>query len=194
MAPWRNAGLLMMADTYHAFRTMLDEQGIIFSYCGYMSEKLVVGLGEAIKQKMELDAADTNTSKRVFSIFIEQIQNIIRYSADRAGGAEPSRGELPNGVITIGRDGSGRFFVAGANMVQAVEVPKLKQRLDHINSLDQNSLKAYYKERLRNAPDADSKGASIGLIEIARRAAGPIEYDVKPVSNDMAFFCLKAFV
>jgi hypothetical protein len=97
-------------------------------------------------------------------------------------------------VITIGRDPLGRFFVAGANMVQAEEVPKLRQRLDHINSLDQQSLKAYYKERLRNAPEADSKGASIGLIEIARRAAGPIEYDVKPVGNDMAFFCLKAFV
>lgn len=184
----------MMADTYHAFRSLLKEQGIIFSYCGYMSEKMVVGLGEAIRQKMDIDTADTNTGKRVFSIFIEQIQNIIRYSADRTGGAAPGQPELPTGVITIGRQTDGRFFVTGANMVQAQDVPRLVERLEHLNSLGPAELKAFYKERLRGEPETDSKGASIGLIEIARRADGPMQYDIKMVDDDHAFFCLKAFV
>lgn len=171
---------------------MLQEQGIILSYCGFLSEKLVVGMGEAIRQKMEIDSADTNTSKRVFSIFVEQIQNIIRYSAQRVAGG--TGGDLSTGIITIGRQDDGRFFIAGANLINVADVTRLKTRLDHINSLDRDELKAYYREKLRSGPDPDSKGASIGLIEIARRAAGPILYDVKDVDADTAFFCLKALV
>lgn len=183
----------MMADSYHEFQQMLEERGIIVSYCGLISEKMVVGMGEAVRQRIELDSADTNTSKRVFSIFVEQVQNIIRYSADRIGGEQPAH-DLSSGLILIGRKPDGQFFVAGGNLIDTEDIERLIGRLEHINSLDKDALKAFYREKLRSAPDPDSKGASIGLIEIARRAAGPILYDVTPVTPDKAFFCLKAFV
>jgi hypothetical protein len=40
----------------------------------------------------------------------------------------------------------------------------------------------------------ESKGAGIGLIEIARRAYGPIEYDFKPYGEGRQYFTMYATV
>jgi hypothetical protein len=66
--------------------------------------------------------------------------------------------------------------------------------LEHLRSLDRDELKAYYKEKLREPPEEESKGATIGLIEIARRASEPIEFDFLDIDESQAFFCLKAHI
>ena len=49
-----------------------------------------------------------------------------------------------------------------------------------------------YKETLRSGPEEGSKGASIGFIEIARRASKPIEFDFIETDDRFAFFALEA--
>jgi len=51
-----------------------------------------------------------------------------------------------------------------------------------------------HKEQLRAAPEEGSKGAGLGIMEIARRASKPIEFDFTDVDGDYAFFTLKASV
>ena len=65
-------------------RATLQRQGIIFAFSGYMTEAVLSGVGEAIKQKLTIDDADTKTLRSVFAVFVEQMQNIIRYSAELA--------------------------------------------------------------------------------------------------------------
>jgi hypothetical protein len=43
-------------------------------------------------------------------------------------------------------------------------------------------------------PEEGSKGAGLGIIEIARRASKPIEFDFTEVDGDYTFFTLKASV
>ncbi len=69
----------MLAKSYLDFKTKLDEQGAVLTYCGFVSEAMLGALGETLKQKMAEQDADANVTKRVFSIFIEQVQNVIRY-------------------------------------------------------------------------------------------------------------------
>lgn len=183
----------MLAEKYYQFKKMLDEQGVIFSYSGVVSETILFGLGDTVKQKMQVDEADSTTIKKVFSIFVEQFQNIIRYSAEKSGGERKDGREMSSGVISVGRD-QGQFFVVGGNLVHNRDLPRLRERLEYLTSLDKEELKAYYKKKLREESEEASKGASIGLIEIARRAAGPILFDFKAVNDNYTFFCLKAFV
>lgn len=183
----------MLAETYSSFKKALDANGIIFSFSGYVSEGILYSLGEALRQKMALEEADTGTVKRVFSIFVEQVQNIIRYSADKVSGNLGREVELSAGMVTIGIEG-GRFFIVCGNTVRETEVPKLEARLRYLRGLDKDGIKAYYREQLRAAPDDESRGATIGLIEIARRASEPIEYDFAPANDGRVFFCLKACI
>lgn len=187
-----NREAILLAQSFFATQQTLLSQGIMLSYTGYVSEGVLYSLGEALKQKLTLDHTDKNISKRLFSVFVEQVQNIIRYSADRQEGGTPPV-ELSVGMIVVGRDGE-ELFVVCANEVDADVQPLLKERLSKLAHMDKEQLKQLYRERLKEEPEAHSKGASIGLIEIARRSSRPIEFDFHPLSKDSSFFCLKAYI
>ena len=60
--------------------------------------------------------------------------------------------------------------------------------------MNKEQLRALYKEQLRADPEEGSKGAGLGLMEIARRASKPIEFDFADVDDEHAFFTLKISV
>ena len=74
----------MLASQLMDLRGMLHSQGVIFAYSGYVTEPVLSGVAEALKQKLTIDDADTKTLRSVFAVFVEQMQNIIRYSAEKA--------------------------------------------------------------------------------------------------------------
>ena len=68
----------MLAENMLKFKRCLQDNGILFCYCGYMTEDILMGIGSAMKKKLELDDIDRKTSKSAFSVFVEQVQNVIR--------------------------------------------------------------------------------------------------------------------
>lgn len=183
----------MLATEYYEFKNGLTSKGIILSYTGYVSEKILFALGEAIKHKMAQEEIGRGVTNKVFSIFVEQVQNIIRYSEDKIPDNEGAEVIMRSGVITVGREGE-RFFVVCGNVVSSESMTKLRARLDYLAGLDKTQLKAYYKEKLKEGPDEDSQGAAVGLIEIARRSSEPVKWDFLELDSERAFFCLKAFI
>lgn len=182
----------MLATEYYHYEQDIKGKKIVFSFAGYVSEGLLYSLGDVLKQKMASDETDVNTTKKVFSIFVEQVQNIIRYSSERIDESDKKTG-ISSGVISVGNE-AGQFFVICGNTILTDDVEKLRTRLELLRSLDKDALKAYYKEKLKEPPEAESKGATIGLIEIARRSSSPIEFDFMSIDEKRTFFCLKAFI
>ena len=174
----------VLARDLFDFRAVLRRKGIMFAYSGYVTEPVLNGVGEALKRKLAIEDTDTKTIRSVFAIFVEQMQNMIRYSAEKvppdAQLAAPS--ELRYGVLTIGQE-NGDYVVHAGNLIHHADVARLRERL-----------KAAYKEQLKAEPDGCGKGAGIGFIEIARRASKPIEFDFMGVDDEHAFFALKACV
>ncbi|QRE74535.1 SiaB family protein kinase [Methylobacterium aquaticum] len=184
----------MLASDFMAFHEASRRNGIILSFGGDLSENVLFSLGEVLKLRMQQGATDAGVSKRVFSIFVEQAQNVIRYSADKlVPHGSPASGMVSSGLIVVGIE-DGRFFVACGNEVPGEHVTALRARLDHIVGLSGEELKKYYRERLRQPAEEGSFGGSIGLIEIARRSSAPVEYDFQARGDDRSFFCLKAFI
>lgn len=186
----------MLAEEYFGFKKVLNDKGIVFSFCGYVSEGILFALGDALRQKMHIEATDSNTIKKVFSVFVELVQNIIRYSVERVEGAPALAGqkiELSSGVLAVGSE-EGKFFVVCGNTVMAEDVASLKDKLGRLSQMSKEEMKSFYKEKLKEGPEAQSKGASIGLIEIARRASSPIVFDFLDLDEERSFFCLKAYI
>src|SRR5262245_46675361 len=102
----------MLARELLDIRTALQSQGIIFAYSGYVTETVLSGVGEAVKQKLAIEDADTKTIRSVFAVFVEQMQNIIRYSAETvpqtpsaaAAAAAGLLREMRYGILTIGEE------------------------------------------------------------------------------------------
>ena len=120
---------------------------------------------------------------------------MIRYSAEKIpnSAAEPPVIEMRYGVLTIGREGDDYVIHAG-NLVARSDAARLRERLDQIRNMNKEELRALHKERLRLGPEEGSKGASLGLMEIARRASKPIEFEFTDVDGEHVFFALKASV
>ena len=177
---------------------MLHKQGVIFAYGGYVTEPVLSGVGDALKQKLTIDDADTKTLRSVFAVFVEQMQNIIRYSAEKVEAPLPPAAderalkELRYGILTIGREGN-EYVVCAGNLIERGDVERLHARLSRIREMSKEELRALYKEQLRADPEEGSKGAGLGFMEIARRASKPIEFYFTDL-GDYTFFALKATI
>ncbi|MBF0309016.1 MAG: hypothetical protein HQL56_05785 [Magnetococcales bacterium] len=178
----------MLAEEYFHFKQTLENKGILFSYCGQVSESLLAALGETLRRRMAQESTDVNTTRRVFSVFVELVQNVIRYGAEEE--AEAAQEALHEGIVVVGHREE-RYFVVCANLVETREVPRLKERLERLNGMNRDELKLYYMEKLRNGPEDTSLGATVGLIEIMRRATLPVNFDFHDIGNGMTFFCIQ---
>lgn len=181
----------MVGLKLYELRNQLRESGIIFCYSGYLTEETLVGIGDAIKKKLTIDQTDRKTTRVVFSIFVEQVQNVIRYSAEIEG--EDDGDEIRYGVLAMGRKGDDLFISCG-NMIHAEDVDRLRDALTEIQKLDRDQLKKLWKKTLRQGPPEGSKGAGIGFIDIAWRARKGIEFDFSEIDEGQYFFTLKAYI
>jgi hypothetical protein len=183
----------MLAQELLDIRFALRRRGIIFAYSGYVTEAVLNGLGEALKQKLTIEDAGTKTMRSVFAVFVEQMQNIIRYSAERLPPGGEDAGTLRYGLLTIAQD-EGDYVVYTGNVVRREDVERMRLHLDELLALDKRELRTRYKEQLKATPGELRRGAGIGLIEIARRASRPLEFDFIDLDDTTAFFALKASI
>lgn len=181
----------MPAQQMYDLMSYMKQNGITFCYCGLMTENILVSMGDAIKKSLAADDADRKTTKTVFSIFVEQVQNVIRYSAQR--GSINGETDVRYGVLTMGKEDQ-KIFLGCGNMIENKDVAKLKDNLASIQKLDRKQLKALYKETLRGGAPEGSKGAGVGFIEIALRATHGFDFDFIELDTDHSFFTLTTYI
>lgn len=184
----------MQARELYDRRTQMAEEGVILTYCGWVSENVVSALGEALRRHLDADAADRGVSKRVFSVFVELVQNVTRYSGERLKGEAPPTSAFGAGLLTVGTNKPGHFYLRCANVVPRGSVETLGARLKLLQGMDPDELRSYYRQKLREPAEEGSQGATIGLIEIARRASRPLTWDFHDIDRETAFFCLEVHV
>jgi hypothetical protein len=172
------------------YSKMLDENRIHLIYSGPIWSDGVDGIAEMLLKRLELDEIPLCASQSVFSIFVEQVNNMLMYSADKEHRStqEGKSVELSKGIFIVGLQDR-TYFIQSGNVVSDVNAELLKNRIDHLNKLDKNELRQYYKQQIHAIDDnPESKGAGIGLIEIARRASGPIEYKFENYKEGLQYF------
>jgi hypothetical protein len=175
------------------FYSELQEKGVIFCFSGPISQAVIEGVGGTLRQKMELEETDFTITQKVFAVFVEQMQNIINYSAEKSSRDAVEDGDIRTGVLIIGHEES-RYYVLCGNKVANRNIEQIKNHLDPLQTLDKNELKSLYRERRKMSSLPESKGAGLGFIEMARKVSLPIEYEFVPMEDDYSFFCLKATI
>lgn len=183
----------MIKFNVHDFYEDLNRKGIIFCFCGPISQGLIEGIGATLRQKMELEDTDLNTSQKVFSVFVEQMQNIVNYSADRVILEDRLDGEIRIGVLILGKEGE-HFYVLCGNKTERENVEALSGQLEMLARMNKQELKKLYQERRKTFPLREGKGTGLGFIDIARKATLPIEFEFSPVDDNFVFFTIKVVI
>jgi hypothetical protein len=171
-----------MVNYLYGLKKNFSKRGIFFSFSGPLSQEVMVEIGSTLKQKMKLEEASKKTVIRVFSMVVENAQNIIYYSAEER-----------HGIITVGTEDE-HYFVLSGNMVKNEKVERLSKKLTKLKTMNKDELKTYYKEKRKNGPDEESKGGGLGFIEMARKASRPIEYSFKKIDEKYSFFSVKIII
>ncbi len=182
-----------MAFNLLKFYGSLQEQGIIFCFSGPISQDIIEGIGATLRQKMQLEETDLNATQKVFAIFVEQMQNIVNYSAERVARPDQAPPDMRVGVLIVGQE-DGCFYVVCGNRIQKEDVEPLEQHLTRLRDLDKEQLKAFYRERRKMPTPFDSKGSGLGFIDMARKAGRPLEFEFAPVDDTHVFFSIKAVI
>lgn len=187
-----------MLQNLYDFKNDLNRRGIFFCFSGPVSQDLLVEIGATLKLKMELEEAHNAVALRVFSMVVEQAQNVIHYSAekcpkDRILPGSGKQDELSIGIISVGYEGE-HYFVLCGNRVYNEDVERLRERLTRLRKMDKEELKKFYKEQRKKGPDDKSKGAGLGFIDMAKKASQPIEFDFRKIDEKFSFFSTKTVI
>jgi len=186
-----------MLQNLYDFKKDLNKRGIFFCFSGPVSQDLLVEIGATLKLKMTLEEAHNAIALRVFSMVVEQAQNIIHYSAEKCPKEimpdSDKQDELSIGIIAVGYE-SEHYFVLCGNRVYNEEVERLTEKLCMLQKMDKEELKKLYKEQRKKGPDDKSKGAGLGFIDMAKKASRPIEFDFRKIDEKFSFFSTKTVI
>ena len=186
----------MMQHDLYGLKNTLQEQGIFFCLSGPISQKLVTEIGAILEQKMSMEKASRTTIVRVFSLVVEKMQNIIHYSDERAceeSAEAATEKPMSFGIIAIGYHDA-HYFVLSGNVIANQKIEPLRRRLEVIQQMNREELKEYYRDQRWREQESGSKGAGLGLIEMAKKASKPIEFEFQPLNEEQSFFSMKTTI
>lgn len=168
----------------------LSSKDILLCFNGPLSKSIIEELGTAMRRYLESESVAKNQVSDVFSVYIEQAQNIRHYAALRGRDAAEQQ-QLMVAIMAVMRQ-EDTYTVSSGNLVTLADVPALAEQLDRLASLDPAGLRTLYKETLRQPRRENASTAGLGLISMARLAKTPLAYSFRQVNDHFAFFSLAA--
>lgn len=121
---------------------------------------------------------DKQKLKRIVMLSVEMIQNIIKHR-DVVDNEEES-------IFFIVKKDKEIILVSG-NIVNDEHYQKIKCRIDHINSLSKEELNELYFNVLNTKGFTEKGGASLGLIEMARKTGNKIDYVINRINEKYSY-------
>lgn len=181
---------------WRIFCQWAGDRNVILYYEGYFSQSIITAVADAVKMRIQHVGAASATRRKLFSSFIEMAQNIIHYSVDAYMQDDTAafNNEVRHGSICISTE-AGHYHLHCANPVRTDVAEQLREKLEHLRSLSLDDIKREYKATLRAEAAESSKGASLGLLTVARDASEPLEFDFVPIpGSENVLFYLKATI
>ncbi len=181
-----------MIERIHELYDSLERQRVLISFKGALTAELITALLGAVERKMALIETDPKARKRVFNVVMECLQNQFHHQALVPMPVGVEQGSA-NGMVMIAHTDNGYSILTG-NFMAAGEVERLRSYLDQINNLTAGSLRDLYREQLNNGGFSAKGGGGLGILDIARKSGGKLEYGFVPYDQGNTFFSLNVNV
>jgi len=127
----------------------------------------------------------SSVRRKVFGILVEALDNVAKHSP---AGADAEKYGMP--LVMIQLEGENYYTITTGNLIDNDKILPLKEKLDIINSTDREGLKNLLKESLRNQMLSSESTGNLGLVEMARKSEGKLDYTFEPVNERYSYFTL----
>lgn len=177
-----------MKYIYELHKTMLAKN-LILVYEGEFTQEITKSVLAMAERNMDSMGEESSIKRKVFNVMVECLQNIVRHGEDY----KPTVEKKQTAIFMIGKMDD-EYVITSGNPVTKDVADMLKEKLDKINSLDKEGLKALYKEIIKGTEISEKGGAGLGFVDMARKSGRKLEYDFNEMNDEHTFFSLKTTI
>jgi hypothetical protein len=156
---------------------------VMICYRGPVSDVILREISKDIRAKF---ADNAQVSRKIFAIYMELAQNILYYSSEKIN---LNNRQDSIGTILLTQNEEGYNFSFG-NLVEVKYLEELVESCDIINTMDRETLREYKREQRSADRKERSKGAGIGLIQVALTSRHPLKAEYRKIDDGHAFFSI----
>lgn len=172
-----------MDFVYKFHNTLLDKK-ISLVYEGEVNQDITKVFTAMTEKNMSESAEATKTTKRLYHVMVECMQNICKHTDD------PLTGEAKNpgsGIVMLSEKDN-CFMLTTGNTLANDKIEGMKATLDELNALDEDEIKVRYKEMIKASRLSEKAGAGLGFIDIIKKTGNKVEYHFEPMNDKISFF------
>jgi len=163
---------------------LMSENNVYLIWSGHISpdvEKEVLSFTET---KLSEEEIESNLKRRVFSILVEILDNVAKFSPGRE--AEEQFGMPVAMIRLIDKE----YVLTTGNLILNEKVENLKEKLEIINQNDKVGLKELFRKSLSGQTiNSDSTG-NMGLIDMARKSGSKLIYQFEKINDLYSYYTL----
>lgn len=160
--------------------------GAILGYTGILNDDVTTALLTLGESAVQSTGHPSKITRRVVSVLIETLQNVTRHGhIDESGEIQVSLSieDTPLG-----------FQITCGNWVDFEMAAELRERLSAVNGLSHQELRRQYVETLAEGEMSMRGGAGLGLLSIAKKSQGPLNYEFSENGTELFLFTLGVIV
>ena len=185
------------------FYNRMQHNNIMLSFKGEISSDLLTSILHITETKLDRMQEEPKIKKKVFNVLVECLQNLYHHIDEVEPVGQPAVSRAPMtdpdisfdretraAILMIGKEESSYYILTG-NHILNEKVPSLRDRLEKINSLSKEELKALYQEILNNDEFSHKGGGGLGMIDIVRKSGQKLLYHFQSVNGTHSFFSLQ---
>ena len=168
--------------TVYEMYTLMEEQNILLSFIGDFNLAITDALLDIANPK-NAKIEELTAKTKVYKIMVECLENICKHADILDDDNNPC-------LFYLSKTDS-FFYVVTGNYILNSNIPKLKEELDHLNSLTKEEIRQHYRNTLKLGRISEKHGAGVGVIDIYMKADNKMEYSFLPLKENYSFYILK---
>ena len=167
------------------FHELIQKNNIFTIFGGIFDQSILISLLDITSNQMTRLVPQR---RKIFSLMIEMLQNIIKHGYPN----DINKGNP--GAFFINCQGN-KYILNSGNLIHKLDMEVLQNKIDFLNSLNDEQLNELYNDNLVNFQIDSSISAGLGLIDIRIKSNNPLKYYFKDIGNsESVFFILEATI
>jgi hypothetical protein len=162
----------------------LNTNGISLVYMGEFSHEITKMFTLMAEDEIISKEENLVTKRRIYHVLIETLQNMTRHSD------EITEEVIGKGLFLIGKRDD-VYYVITSNRITADKKEKLEDMLTLVNTSTREELKEMYRKQIKDGTLSKKGGAGLGLIDMARKTTGSLDFEFISFNDDSYLFILK---
>jgi len=168
-------------DNIKNLHEILNKENILINFNGFFDQNNILSLLSIIKGQMEV----STTSKKVFNIMVEMLQNISKHGDNKVTETDGNPG------IFFLSEKDNKFILTSGNYVQNNLIKGFNSRIEFVNSLTHSELNDYYNKVLLNLGSSNAKRTGLGMVDIRIKSDKILNYSFQKISDEFSFYILQ---